>query len=71
MLTINTCIDNEIISSLIQSELFKNNTHTVIFSQELSKFKLNPDDIRIEILPIAWSPAYPLSIQAIKNIPSS
>jgi hypothetical protein len=70
-LKINIYSENEIVSSMTKSELFKKNTHTIILSQKLSEFNLDPDDIRIEILPIAWTPAYPLSIQAIKKISSN
>ena len=66
-LTVNTYIKNNIVSSVTKSELFEGNSHTVIFTQQVSEFELNPSDIKIEVLPVAWTPAYPLSIQEIKK----
>jgi hypothetical protein len=68
-LTVNTYIKNKIVSSMTKSELFEGNRHTVMFSQQVSEFELNPSDIKIEVLPVAWTPAYPLSVQEIKKYP--
>jgi hypothetical protein len=68
-LTVNTYIKNKIVSSVTKSELFEGNSHTIIFSQQVSEFELNPSDIKIEVLPVAWTPAYPLSIKKMKKYP--
>jgi hypothetical protein len=63
--TVVTYVNKKPISSITNSKSIQQDELAVSFEQVLPKFGIQLDNISIDVRPISWSPAYPLSIQPL------
>lgn len=61
-LHIDILLNNEPLAELTKADVIENHHMDIFFEQELPRFGISKERIRVQVRPIAWMPTYPLVV---------
>lgn len=68
-LHIDIMLKNEPLAELTKADVIENHHMDIFFEQELPRFGISKERIRVQVRPIAWMPTYPLVVEDFQPSP--